>query len=215
MKAEKRKWAVYDLVVGSVLTLTIAAGAPPQAQTGADEKRVSISGKVTSLKDNELTVETRSGPEAIKLSAQIVIRGEVPIKFSEITTNMYVGVTATKQPDGAFRASRLHVFSEDQRGIGEGHRPLSSAPGSGLTMTNANVENVADAGVQDVKGRMLSLKYKGERLKVLVPPDALIVKRVLGDRALLKTGAAVSIQASRAADGSLTARQITVRASGK
>jgi hypothetical protein len=168
---------------------------------------------VASLKENELTVETRTGPGTVRLSARMVIQGEVPIKFSEITTGMYVGATATEQSDGTFRATRLHVFSEDQRGIGEGHRPLRSAPGSGLTMTNANVETVTNVRVGGVTGRMLTLKYKGGELKVLVPPDALVVKRVRGNRALLKKGVIVSVLASRAPDGSLTARQITVRAS--
>jgi hypothetical protein len=128
---------------------------------------------------------------------------------------MYVGATAEKQPDGTFRAARLHVFSEDQRGTGEGHRPLSSAPQSGLTMTNANVETVEDVAVQNVKGRMLTLKYKGGEIKVLVPPDAPVVKRVLGDRSFLRPGAEVLLQASQAADGSRTATQITVRASAR
>ena len=107
----------------------------------------------------------------MKLEDKTLIRGEIPIKFSDITPGMYVGATAAKQPDGTFRTSRLHVFSEDQRGRGEGHRPLSSAPQSGLTMTNANVEAVEDVAVENVKGRMLTLKYKGGEIKFLVPPD--------------------------------------------
>jgi hypothetical protein len=151
----------------------------------------------------------------VQLSDKTIIRGEVPIKFSEITSGMYVGATAAKQPDGTFRATRLHVFSEDQRGTGEGHRPLSSAPQSGLTMTNANIETVEDVAVQNVKGRMLTLKYKGGEIKVLVPPDAPVVKRILGDRSLLTPGAEVSLQVPQAADGSRTATQITVRASAR
>ncbi|MET0642924.1 MAG: hypothetical protein ABWZ17_01010, partial [Candidatus Binatia bacterium] len=146
------------------------------------------------------------------LEDKTVVRGELPIKFSDITAGMYVGVTAAKQPDGTFRASRLHVFSEDQRGTGEGHRPLSSAPGSGLTMTNAAVETVEDVTVQNVQGRVLLLKYKGGEIKVLVPADTLVVKRVMADSKWLKSGAALSITANRADDGAMTATQITVRA---
>jgi Domain of unknown function (DUF5666) len=176
------------------------------------QSRVSLNGKATSLKGQELVVETSSGPAAVKLNDKTVIRGELPIKFSDITPGMYVGATAANQPDGTFRASRLHVFSEDQRGTGEGHGPLSSAPGSGLTMTNANVETVEDVTVQNVQGRMLLLKYKGGEIKVLVPPDTLVVKRVVGDPTWLKSGAELSITANRADDGALTATQITVRA---
>jgi len=38
-------------------------------------------------------------------------------------------------------------------------------------MTNANVEAVEDVAVENVKGRMLTLKYKGGEIKFLVPPD--------------------------------------------
>lgn len=215
MITDKRMWVVYDLVLGLSLTMSIFALPSLQAQTQTNGKRVSISGKVIALKEDELTVDARTGLEVVKLSDRVVIRGEIPINFTEITAGMYVGATALKQSDGTFRASRLHVFSEDQRGIGEGHRPLSSAPGSGLTMTNANVETVSDIAVQDVKGRMLTLKYNGGELKVLVPPDALVVKRTVGGRSLLKTGATVSLQASRSPDGLLTATQVTVRASAR
>lgn len=176
------------------------------------QSRVSLNGKVTSLKGQELMAETTSGPAAVKLNDKTVIRGELPIKFSDITPGMYVGATAAKQPDGTFRASRLHVFSEDQRGTGEGHGPLSSAPGSGLTMTNANVETVEDVAVQNVQGRVLLLKYKGGEIKVLVPAETVVVKRVIGDSTWLKSGAELSITANRADDGALTATQITVRA---
>jgi hypothetical protein len=176
------------------------------------QSNVSLTGNVMSLKGQDLTVTTANGPAAVKLTDKTVIRGELPIKFSDITPGMYVGATAAKQPDGIFRASRLHVFSEDQRGTGEGHRPLGSAPGSGLTMTNANVETVEDVAVQNVQGRLLLLKFKGGEIKVLVPADTLVVKRVIADSQWLKSGATLSITANRGDDGVLTARQVTVRA---
>jgi hypothetical protein len=191
-------------IIGIVVFMT--SGELP-AQT-----RVSLNGKARSLEGQELVVETNSGPAAVKLNDKTVIRGEVPIKLSDITPGMYVGATAAKQPDGTFRASRVHVFSEDQRGTGEGHRPLSSAPGSGLTMTNANVETVEDVAVQKVQARVLLLKYKGGEIKVLVPTDTLVVKRVIADSQWLKSGTVLSITANRADDGAMTATQITVRA---
>jgi hypothetical protein len=205
-----RAWLA--LMVGWML---LASSAQLEAQVGPAGSTVSVAGSLISVQGQDLTVETKSGPARVQLSDKTVIRAEVPIKFSEITSGMYVGATAKKEPDGTFRAARLHVFSEDQRGTGEGHRPLSSAPQSGLTMTNANVETVEDVAVQDVKGRMLTLKYKGGEIKVLVPPDVPVVKRVIGDRSFLRPGAEVSIQASQTADGSRNATQITVRAAAR
>jgi hypothetical protein len=174
--------------------------------------RTTVTGTVGFLKGPDLIIATPSGDERIVVTDKTIIRGEIPIKFSEITTGMYLGATATKQPDGNFLASKVHVFSEDQRGTGEGHRPLSSSPESGATMTNANVERVEDVRVKDITGRLMTLKFKGGEVKVLVPPDIPVVKRVVADRNLLKAGAEVSIQATRNADGTLAADQITVRA---
>jgi hypothetical protein len=177
------------------------------AQVAPTANPTNVSGKVVSFKGPELIVASPNGDVKVTVGDKTVIRTEVPIKFSEITPGMYLGTTATKQPDGTFLASEVHVFSEDQRGTGEGHRPLGSA-----TMTNANVERVEDVTVRDVKGRLMNLKYKDGEVNVLVPPDILLVKRVLADRSVIKTGSEVSVTAAQEADGLLSARQITLRA---
>jgi len=175
-------------------------------------QNMTIRGKIAAVKRQELIVSTPNGDVKAALTDQTVVRAEQPIKFSEIVAGMYLGTTATKQSDGSFLASEVHVFSEDQRGVGEGHRPLGSAPQSGATMTNANVERVEDVAVQNVKGRLISLKYKGGEVKVLVPSDVPVVNRIVTDRSALRTGADVSVQGARSSDGTLAATQITVRA---
>jgi hypothetical protein len=171
-----------------------------------------VSGTIALVKDQDLIIATSAGDVRVIVTDKTVIRHELAIKLSEITPGMYLGTTATKQADGNFLASEVHVFSEDQRGTGEGHRPLASAPEGGATMTNANVERVEDVTVKDIKGRLMTLKHKGGEVKVLVPPDIPLVKRVVGNRSLLKAGAEVSLQASHSADGTLSATQVTVRA---
>lgn len=207
-----------DVITGiASLALTLAMGLlslqrAPMVHAQSASAPTTIRGKIVSLKGSELVVASPSEDAKLTLSDKTIIRTEIAIKFSEIETGMYLGTTATKQSDGNFWASEVHVFSEDQRGTGEGHRPLSSAPQSGATMTNANVERVEDLAVQNITGRVMTLKYKGGEVKVLVPPDIPVVKRVLADRGALKPGAEVSAQAIRGADGMLTASQITVRA---
>ena len=195
--------------------LLLAGGGELKAQVDSSVAPVAVRGKILSLNGPELRVASPGGDVKVTISEKTVIRGEMPIKFSEITSGLYLGTTATKQSDGDFLASEVHVFSEDQRGTGEGHRPLGSAPESGATMTNGTVERVEDVLVQNVKGRLMTLKYKGGEVKVLVPPNIPLVKRVSGDRSLLKPGADLSIQATRDSDSSLAATQITVRAPGR
>jgi hypothetical protein len=108
-------------------------------------------GKILSLKDSELLVTGPSGEVTVSLTDKPTIRSELAIKLSEITAGTFLGTTATKQAGGGLLASEVHVFSEDQRGTGEGHRPLGSAPQSGATMTNAKVQRVEDVMVREVE----------------------------------------------------------------
>jgi hypothetical protein len=202
---------VTSMTVASGIGILLLGSSPSNSQTD----RTTIRGKITSLKGQELIVTSANGDVKAVLTEKTIIRTEVPIKVTEIGSGMYLGTTATKQPDGTFLASEVHVFSEDQRGTGEGHRPLGSAPQSGATMTNANVEHVEDVAVKDIKGRLITLKYKGGEVRVLVPPDIPLVKRVVGDRSSLKSGAEVTLQGTRGSDGILAATQITVRAPGR
>jgi len=174
-----------------------------------------VRGKVASVTNQVLIVSTASGDVQALLTDKTVIRTEVPVDLSQISTGMYLGTTATKQPDGTFLASEVHIFSEDQRGTGEGHRPLGSDPQSGATMTNANVERVEDVAVKDIKGRLLNLKYQGGEVKVLVPPKIPIVKRVIADRTALVNGSEISLQTAGTSGGLPAAVQITVRAAGR
>lgn len=184
-----------------------------EAQVSPVGKPVTIRGKITSVKGQELLVAAASGEVLVKVPEAATIRGEVAIKFSDIAPGMYLGTTAQKQPDGTFRASEVHIFSEEERGtVREGHRPSSSVPNS--TMTNANVEKVEEMAVQEVKGRMLTLKYKEGGVRVFVPPNTRVVRRVSGGREILKPGAEVVIQATQATDGSISASRITVNAGG-
>jgi hypothetical protein len=178
-----------------------------QAQTSPADAPVSIRGKIASFKGRELLVAASNGTVAVKVRDTTIIRVDVPVQLSEIAPGMYVGASAQKQADGTFRASRVHIFSEDQRGSNEGHRPQSSIPNS--TMTNAHVDKIEEMSVQDVKGPVLTLKFKDGQVKVFVPPDAPVVKRVSGSRESLQTGAGVVIRATRGADGSISAAEIT------
>ena len=164
---------------------------------------------MSGLNDQNLIVATNSGVVLVQLTETTKFVTEAPIKLSEIKSGLYLGTTAQKQADGTFLASEVHVFADDERGLSEGHRPPSSSPTS--TMTNANVERVEDVVVQDIRGPLMTLRYKDGEVKVFVPPDVPITKRLPGDRSLLKTGAVVSVQALPGADGVMSAAQVTIR----
>ena len=98
---------------------------------------------------------------------------------------------------GVLLAVEVHIFPEAMRGAGEGHYPWDLSADS--SMTNANVEDVVSA----VKGKTLSLKYKGGDNKVTVGPKTSIVAVTDGSKADLKKGASVFIIGAKLPDGSV------------
>ena len=180
------------------------------AQVSPAGKAVTIRGKIVTVKGQELLVATSGGEVSAKLLPEITIIGEVAAKLSDIAPGVYVGASAQKQADGTFRASQINIFRDEERGLSEGHRPQTSLPNS--TMTNANVETIEDLTVQDVRGRILTLKFKGGEVKVFVPPNAAISRRVAGSREMLTPDAELRVQGTQAADGVISATQIIVNA---
>ena len=100
-----------------------------------------IRGDVVAINGANLQVKSTTGPTvAITLSDKVRVNARVPATLDAITQGLYVGTTATPQPDGTLLASEVHIFPETLRGSGEGHRPMDTVPGS--TMTNATVASV-------------------------------------------------------------------------
>src|ERR1043166_9608837 len=175
-------------------------------------KPVTIRGKIASLDGQNMKVTTSSGDVLVRVPDGTRVGGVAAAKLADIKSGSYVGTTATKQADGTLRAAEVHIFPEEARGTGEGHRPWDLTPDS--TMTNANVEKVEQTSVEKVQGQMLSLKYKGGEANVFVPPGTPIVKNVPGDRSLLKPGVGVYIPAVRGEDGTITATRVMVGVDG-
>jgi hypothetical protein len=196
------------MIAGCVLTL---AGAAWAQQSPAPMR---VRGQIEKVDGNTLTVKARDGATmAISVPDNVRVTSLVKATLADIKPNSYIGVTAMPQADGSQKAIAIHIFTEAQRGTGEGHRPWDLRPGS--TMTNAAVETTA-AGVD---GQVLTVKYKSadktEDKKVIVPPDAAIVSFTPGDKSELKPGAQVIIFGiQKQPDGTLTAPSVNVGRDG-
>lgn len=192
----------------AVVTLAIPmALAPAIAQTPATTPQ-RVRGAVKSLDGNILTVITREGPEAkITLAPNYTVVAVVPATLADAKPGAFIG-TAAVGPKDKLRAVEVLIFPEALRGSGEGHYPWDLLPES--TMTNATIESE----VTGTDGRELTVVAKGEKLKVMVPPNAPIVTFVPGDVAMLTPGAKVFIGAQKAADGTLSAARVNAGKDG-
>ena len=123
--------------------------------------------------------------------------------------NKFVGTTTVGERNGNLVAEEVHIFPENMRGTGEGHRDWDLKPNS--KMTNANVANITGMG----KDHVMTVQYKGGEKKVLVTPKTAVVSYAPASKAELKPGAPVFINSERQADGSLTAPRVNVGLNGQ
>lgn len=166
-----------------------------------------IHGTITGLAGGKIAVRTTGGEAvAIAFDAKTPVTAVGAATLADIKPGSFVGTAARTRPDGTMVALEVHIFPESLRGTGEGHRPMEQQD---TTMTNGTVGADA-ANVSSVSGRTLTLKYAGGEKTVLVPPGTPIVTFEVGTQAMLTPGAHVSISATEAAGGDLSAVRITV-----
>jgi len=197
-------------MIRAIATLLIAAvSAAALAQAPANPP-VRIRGTVDKIDGQNLTVKATNGQTmAVKLTDNYAVMGIVKASVADISSGKFIGTTTVGERDGALVALEVHIFPENMRGTGEGHRDWDLRPAS--KMTNANVASVTSVG----KDRVLTVQYQGGEKKMLVPESAVVVAFTPADRSELKPGAAVFVIAQRQSDGSLTAPRVNVGLNGQ
>ena len=171
---------------------------------------VRIRGNVESFDGKVLNVKARSGQSyAVKVPENLLVIGVNKASVADITKDKYVGTTTVGEKNGALVALEVHIFLENMRGTGEGHRDWDLGPQS--KMTNANVAKI----VKMSDGHAMTVQYKGGEKTVLVTPETAVVAYSLSDKSEIKPGAPVFINAQREADGSITSPRVNVGLKGQ
>ena len=203
----------------SLLLASISFGAVAQ-QTSQK-----IAGEVIRYNAGVLEVRTASNTQQmvdVNDGTRLSVRAASDI--SQVQPGRFVGATAAPQDDGTLVASEVHIFPENMRGTGEGHRPMTGAN----TMTNATVSNVSrgrasgssvtNASVAAVAGATdevtLTLTYKGEERVIVVPRGIPVMTTDVGNPSLLVPGAHVIVYGAMNPDGRLAAERISVGKDG-
>ena len=180
------KLRAFSAAALSLLAVTSIANAQGTVRLRGTVDRIEGSMYVIKLSDGK---EAKVAPTEKALFVAIV-----KASLSDIKQGSFVGTTGMPQADGSQKAIEVHIFPEAMRGTGEGHYPWDLRPQS--TMTNANVEQTATG----VDGQTLTLKYKDGEKKILVPPDAMIVTYVPGDKSEITPGTKIFIAAAKKLD---------------
>ena len=188
------------LACAAVLTAVGVSSASAQQPS-----TVRVRGTIEAVDGPMLTIKTREGTDVkARLDDKAMIVAVVKASIADVKQGGFIGVTGMPQADGSQKCMEIHIFPEAMRGTGEGHRPWDLQPKS--TMTNATVEQVTSVGDHEIH-----LKYKDGEKKIVVGPECPIVTYAPGDKAELKPGAKIFINAAtRQEDGTLSVPRINV-----
>jgi len=195
-----------NLTFTSFLLAIVASAA--LAQAPATQR---IRGTVESLQGNTLKVKARGGESlTVHLADNAMIVGIAKASIADLQTGKYVGSTTVGERDGALVALEVHIFPENMRGTGEGHRDFDARPNS--KMTNAAVADIKSVGAD----RVMTVNYKGGEKKILVTSDTVVVSYQPADRSHVKPGAGLYINAAeKKPDGTFSASRINVGLDGQ
>ena len=177
----------------------------------ATAQTMRMSGTIEKADGNVLSLRTSEGVEVkLMLTENAMIVAVVKASMADIKEGTFLGSTAMPQPDGSQKALEVHIFPEQMRGTGEGHRPYAPVPNS--TMTNGTA---AGATVADVDGSTMVVKYRDDEKKIVVPPNAPILRYEIGNKSDLRAGARFTVlAATKRPDGTLEASRINVGRDG-
>src|SRR5687768_456737 len=141
-----------------------------------------VRGTITALEGDVLSVKSREGKDLkLHLASNVAVTTAKKSSLEDLK-GKYVGVTAVSK-GGKMTALEVHAIPPQAK---PGHFPWDLAPDS--TMTNANLDGIAQVGGGDAGGNEITLNYQGGSQKVLVPPGTPIVAFDPGSRANLKPG---------------------------
>ena len=194
--------AIRLLLVGVILAGSLSTAV---AQT------VRMRGTIEKVDGNVLLLKSSDGTDVkLTLTENATVIDVVKASMTDIKEGTYLGAAAMPQPDGSQKALEVHILPEEMRGSGDGHRPFAPVPDS--TMTNGATSGPIVTGVD---GSTIVVKYKDGEKRIVIPPNAPIVRYEIGGKADLKVGARVSVTAAtRKPDGMLETGRINVGRDG-
>src|SRR6202163_2908663 len=163
-------------VPGNDMTRTIRlvlAGAIIAAScSAATAQTMRMSGTLEKADGNVLSLKSSDGAEVkLTLTENAMIIAVVKASMADIKEGTFLGSAAMPQPDGSQKALEVHIFPEQMRGTGEGHRPYAPVPNSTMKIGRASGATVAG-----VDGSTMVVKYKDGEQETLLPAHALTLR---------------------------------------
>lgn len=212
---------------GAVAQDSSAAAAPatsPAGQSGGASVDSIVRGTVASVSDSVVTVSAPNGTVRVALTQPVTVYERRAAELSRVTDSTFVGVTSVPQPDGTQRATEIHIFPEELRGLGEGSRPMGAqSGGSRSTMTNGNVASsrmtngaarMTNGTSRGATGGTITVAYNGGSQTITVPPGVSVTE-IARTTTKLTPGTNIIIPATKQPDGTLKTSRVMLTSEGR
>ena len=203
-----------------VFICLLAAQATPNtvwAQMKAAPPLSGVIGKVQSVTDSSVEVQTPSGVVHVDVKQPLTTYKQIPSDLSHVTSTSYVGVASTEQADGKEVAKQIIIFPEELRGAAEGS-VLTDPPGATThsRMTNGSVSRppashsrMTNGTVQKGSGTTLVVQYQ-DGSKTISVPASVAVTEVAPEKVTLAAGDTIYLTTDKLPNGTLTTNKILV-----
>ena len=198
----------------------LAAQATPNtvwAQMKAAPPLSGVIGKVQSVTDSSVEVQTPSGVVHVDVKQPLTTYKQIPSDLSHVTSTSYVGVASTEQADGKEVAKQIIIFPEELRGAAEGS-VLTDPPGATThsRMTNGSVSRppvshsrMTNGTVQKGSGTTLVIQYQDGSKTISVPANVAVTE-VAPEKVTLAAGDTIYLTTDKLPNGTLTTNKILV-----
>ena len=218
----------------SAATSDTTVATSSSASPSSDSSNAPVRGRLVSLSDTAVTVSSRNGDVTLAIAAPLTIYSRVPARLADVKSNSFVGVTSVAQPDGSQRATEIHIFPEQLRGMGEGSRPMGRFNGggggggagggganntmtngtvSGSQMSNGTASTMTNGTISGQQGGTLTVQYQGGTQKITVPANVTVTS-ISPTQTKPAPGANVVVVTTKQPDGSLKASAIMIAGQG-
>jgi len=190
--------------------------AAQSAQVPNADAPVMVRGTVVSVSSTDLVLASDSGQVTVKTAQPFHVYARVPSSLAQVKQSSFIGVTTVKQTDGSERATEIHVFPEELRGVGEGSRMMApdttanpsrmtngSVSASRMTNGTATASRMSNGSVSSTNGSTLVVQYADGSQNVSVPPNTPVTEFKLASKAPA-AGDKLAVLVKKAPDGSLT-----------
>ncbi len=200
-----------------VLISLLAAQVTPNtvwAQVKAVPPLSGVIGKVQSVTDSSVDVQTGSGVVHVDITQPLTTYKQIPSDLSHVTSASYVGVASTEQADGKEVAKQIIIFPPELSGAAEGS-VLTDPPGATThsRMTNGSVSRPAshsrmtNGTVQKGSDTTLVVQYQDGSKTISVPPNVPVVE-VAPEQVTFATGDIVYAATEKLPNGTLITNKI-------